>query len=148
MNDLLQQALRIASHSDLHDLWIRSKEGEPLKGEDAMLIRMMQEHTEYLDVWERLDEIGGSQIVVNGVNPILHVNIHAIVENQLEQNSPLEVRQALAELLKHDPSRHEAIHTVAYHLFMEINKTLQTLRPFNHIAYKRRLEKLAGKKRF
>ncbi|HKY56209.1 MAG TPA: DUF1841 family protein [Anaerolineales bacterium] len=87
-------------------------------------------------------------MVVNGVNPILHVNTHAILENQLEQNNPPEVQQALAELLKRGTSRHEAIQAIAYDLFMEIYKTLTTSRPFNQIAYKRRLEKLAGKKRF
>lgn len=148
MNEVIQQTMKIASHSDMHDLWLRANEDEPLEGEDAMLIRMMQEHTEYHDVWERLDEIGGNETVVNGINPILHVNIHTIVENQLEQNNPPEVQQALAGLLTRDSSRHEAIHTIAYQLFMEISKTLQTSRPFNNIAYKRRLEKLAGKRRF
>jgi hypothetical protein len=148
MNDLFQQAMRISSHSDMSDVWLRAKEGGQLEGEEAMLACMMQEHMEYHDIWNRLDEYGGNEIVVNGVSPILHVNTHAIVETQIEQNSPPEVQPALAQLLKRGASRHDAIHAIAYELFMEIRKTLSTSRPFNHIAYKRRLEKLAGRKRF
>lgn len=32
MNDLLQQAMRISSHSDMYDLWLRAKQSEPLEG--------------------------------------------------------------------------------------------------------------------
>ena len=143
MNDENLELMRTISRDNLHDLWLRAKAGEPLEGEEAILARAMREHTEYVDVWERLDELGGGELVVNGVNPILHVNMHSVIENQLEQNTPPEVRKALDSLLKRGASRHEAIHAIAYEFNMEIFPVLKHSRPFNNSAYKRRLEKMA-----
>ena len=143
MNDELSQAMKAINRDQLHDLWLRAKEGEPLEGEEAILARMMQEHVEYLDVWERIDEVGGDELVVNGVNPVMHVSMHSIIENQLEQNTPPEVQKALDALLKRGVSRHEAIHAIAYEFNMELFPVLKHSRPFNNNAYKRRLEKIA-----
>ena len=99
MNIENSDTMRAISRGDLHDLWQRAKAGEPLEGEEAILARMMQEHTEYVDVWEQLDELGRDELVVSGVSPILHVNMHSVIENQLEQNTPPEVRKALDDQL-------------------------------------------------
>jgi 5,10-methylenetetrahydrofolate reductase len=147
MNDELSQAMRSISRDQLYELWLRAKGGESLEGEEAILAQMMKEHTEYLDVWERLDKIGGNEFVVNGVNPILHVNMHAVIENQLEQNTPPEVRKALEGLLKRGASRHDAIHAIAYEFNMELFPVLKHARPFDDKAYKRRLEKITRGKR-
>ena len=147
MNDEISQAMRAMSRDQMHDLWLRAKEGEPLEGEEVILARLMQEHVEYGDVWERLDELGGEELVVNGVNPIMHISMHGVIENQLEQNTPPEVRKALDGLLKRGVSRHEAIHAIAYEFNMELFPVLKDLRPFNNGAYKRRLEKIARGRR-
>ena len=147
MNDENLETMRIISHDHLRDLWLRAKEGESLEGEEAILARMMQEHVEYKDVWERLDKFGGGELVVNGVNPIMHISMHSVIENQLEQNNPPEVRKALDTLQKRGTSRHEAIHAIAYEFNMELFPVLKNSRPFNNLAYKRRLEKLARGKR-
>ncbi len=143
MNDESLEIMRTIRRDNLHDLWLRAKEGEPLEGEDAVLVKAMQEHNEYVDIWERLDQLGGDELVVNGVNPILHINMHSIIENQLEQNTPPEVQKALAGLLKRGASRHEAIHAIAYEFNMELFPVLKHSRPFNDLAYKRRLAKIA-----
>lgn len=143
MDDSYLQAMRMMSRGDLHDIWLRAKKGEPLEGEEAIMARMMQEHAEYIDTWEQLDEFGGDELLVNGVNPIMHVSMHSIIENQVEQNTPPEVRKALDGLLKRGVSRHEAIHAIAYEFNMELFPVLKDLRPFNNLAYKRRLEKIA-----
>jgi len=147
MNDIYLQAMRISSRSDMHDLWLRAKNGEPLEGEEAIMARMMQEHVEYADMWEQLDELGGDELLVNGANPIMHVSMHSVIENQLEQNVPPEVRKALEALLKRGASHHESIHAIAYEFNMELFPVLKHSRPFNNIAYKRRLEKIARGKR-
>jgi len=143
MNDGNLEIMKTISRDNLHDLWIRAKEGEPLESEEAILARMMKEHVEYVDVWERLDELGGEELVVNGVNPIMHISMHGVIENQLERDTPPEVRKALDGLLKRGVSRHEAIHAIAYELNMELFPVLKHSRPFNNAAYKRRLKKLA-----
>jgi len=85
--------------------------------------------------------------VVNGVNPVLHVNMHSVIENQLEQNTPPEVRKALHSLLKRGAPRHEAIHAIAYELNMELFPVLKYSRLFNDKVYKCSLEKIARGKR-
>ena len=129
MNDELSQAMRAISRDELHDLWLRAKEGEPLEGEEAVLARMMQEHVEYRQVWERLNEIGGEELMIDGANPIMHISMHSVIENQLEQNTPPEVRKALDTLLKQGASHHEAIHAIAYEFNMELFPVLKHSRP-------------------
>ncbi len=90
-----------------------------------------------------MDEFGEDELVVNGVNPILHINMHSVIENQLEQNTLSEVQRALAGLLKRGASRHEAIHAIAYEFNMELFPVIKHSRRFNSLAYKRRLEKIA-----
>lgn len=143
MKDEISQAIRAISRDDLRDLWLRAKGGGLLAGEEAILARMMQEHIEYHKVWEKLDEIGGEELVVDGVNPILHISMHSIIENQLEQKDPPEARKALDGLLKRGASRHEAIHAIAYEFNMELFPVLKHSRTFNDRAYQRRLEKIA-----
>lgn len=123
------------------------KKGEPLEGEEAILVCVMQEHFEYVDVWERLDELGGQEVVINGVNPIMHISMRGVIENQLAQNTPPEVRKALDRLLKRGGSHHEAIHAIAYEFNMELFPVLKYSRPFNNLTYKRRLEKIARGRR-
>lgn len=147
MNDENLEAMRIISRDNLRDLWLRAKEGEALEGEEAIMARIMQEHVEYADVWERLDEFGGDELVVDGVNPIMHVSMHSVIENQLEQNAPPEVRKALDTLIKRGASRRESIHAIAYEFNMELFPVLKHSRPFNNSAYKRRLEKIVRGKR-
>ena len=139
--------MRAISRDQLYDLWQRAKKGEPLEGEEATLAQTMQEHAEYADVWERVDELGGGEFVVDGVNPILHINMHSVIENQLQQNTPPEVRKALDGLLKRGASCHDAIHTIAYEFNMELFPVLKHSRPFNNSAYRRKLEKIALGKR-
>ena len=146
---MFNQTMKEFGRVQLHDIWLKAKAGESFDdSEENNLARAMLEHSEYHHVWERLDKMKGDEVIENGVNTIMHVTMHTAMENQLEQNTPPETQKALDGLLKRGTTRHEAIHAIAYEFTMELHKTLQTSRPFNNIAYKRRLEKLAGKKRF
>lgn len=77
----------------------------------------------------------------------MHISMHSIIENQLEQNDPPEVQKALDGLLKRGASRHEAIHAIAYEFNMELFPVLKNSSPFNTVAYKHRLEKIARGRR-
>lgn len=142
-----QQAMKIISHSRLHKIWLATKNGEPLDGEEAVLAQAMREHPEYADIWDELDSLSNGEITRDGVNTLLHISMHSVVENQLAKNTLPEVPKAMNSLLARGASRHEAIHAIAYEFSMELAKTLQTERPFNELAYKRRLEKIARGKR-
>ena len=64
-------------------IWEKAQLGEPLSDEDARLVEAMREHSEYADLWGRLDDLTDAQIERDGTNPILHVTIHQTIENQI-----------------------------------------------------------------
>ena len=146
---MLNQALKEISRAQLHDIWLKAKAAEPFDSdEESRIAKILLEHIEYRHIWERLDEAKDDEVVENGVHTILHVAMHAAIENQMSQDNTPEVQKAIEGLLKRGATRHEAIHAIAYEFNMELYKTLKSSRPFNNIAYKHRLEKLAGKRRF
>jgi len=89
-------------------LWQMAQAGAPLEGEQAILVKVMCEHPEYPDLWVRLDELSDAEIERDGVNLILHVQMPAIVENQIAQREPAEVRETVRARLRQGYDRHEA----------------------------------------
>ncbi len=145
---MFNQTMKEIGRAQLHEIWLMAKAGESFEdGEEANIAKAMLEHPEYHHILERLDEMKGDEVVENGVHTTLHITMHTVIENQLAQNDPPETQMALEGLIKHGASRHEAIHAIAYEFNMELYKVLKNSRPFNNIAYKRRLEKIARGKR-
>ena len=70
-------AMRELSHERNYGLWQAAKQGATFEGEDARLVEAMRDHPEYYDTWEHLTEFGREQVVINGVNPLLHVMMHS-----------------------------------------------------------------------
>ena len=146
---MFDQTMKELNRTQLHDIWLKAKAGEPFNDdEEAHIAKAMREHPDYHHIFERLDEMKGDELVENGVHTTLHITAHTVIENQLAQNNPPETQMALEGLIRRGVTRHEAIHAIAYEFNLELYKVLKNSRPFNNIAYKRRLEKLAGKKRF
>lgn len=140
---MLNQISKELSRSQMHDIWIQAKAGEPFEdAEKERIAKAMLEHPEYHHIWDKLDHIKDSEIVENGVHTLLHISMHTVIENQLAQNTPPEVQKTLDALVKRGTPRHEAIHAIANEFVLELHKSLQTGRPFNNIAYKRHLEKM------
>ena len=95
----------------------------------------------------RLDELSEAEIERDGVNPVLHVQLHAVMGNQIAQRDPAEVREIVKTLLRQGYSRHEAIHAVANVLTEEIFFIMQDKRTFDEGGYLRKLRKLTQKKK-
>lgn len=114
----------------------------PFTGEEARLVSVMHEHPEYSDLWGRLDELSDEEIEREGVNPIPHVTIHSIIENQMTDDNPKEVRQVVEALMQQGLSRHEAIHRVGRVLSDEIFHILNEDRPFDEPGNIRKLRQL------
>jgi hypothetical protein len=127
MKTLTRQHLRL--------VWEGAQLNMPFTGEEARLVSVMREHTEYSDLWGQLDE----EIERDGVNPILHITIHSIIENQIADENPEEVRQVFEALVRQGLSRHEAIHRVGRVLSDEIFHILNEDRPFDESGYVRKL---------
>ena len=141
------QQLQSLTRQQMRLLWQLAQTGAPLEDEHARLIKIMREHPEYADLWGRLDELSDTEIERDGVNPILHVQMHAAVENQIALRDPDEVRVSLKALLRQGYDRHEAIHVIASALLEEIFPVLKEQHPFNEAHYLRKLRKLAHGKR-
>ncbi|MEW5871721.1 MAG: DUF1841 family protein [Chloroflexota bacterium] len=137
--------LKALTRQHMRTLWQTAQAGAALQGEDALLVKIMQQHHEYAHLWARLDELPEAHIEQDGVNPILHVHFHHIVENQIAQKNPPAVAQVIKTLLGKGLSRHEAIHIVAGVAAEETFAIVQQSRPFDEAAYVRKLRRLALK---
>jgi hypothetical protein len=127
--------------------WQMAQAGAPLKGEQATLAKVMREHPEYADIWEHLDELSDAEIECDGVNPIIHVQMHAVVENQIAGRNPTEVREIVKALMHQGYSRHDAIHAVAGVLAEEMFFILRDQRAYDETGYLQKLQKLVRGKR-
>ena len=102
------QQLQLLTRQPTRLLWQMAQAGAPLEGEQAILVEVMREYPEYADLWERLDELSDADIKRDGVNPILYVQMPAVVENQIAQREPAEVRETVRARLRQGYDRHEA----------------------------------------
>ena len=158
LGEMLEEALDIASDEDeeeegeidgpgvarelLHRVWRRTQAGEPLQGEEVRLAEVMRQHPEYSAAWDKEPVAGESDFTIEGVNPFLHVTMHVLVENQLDQNDPPETRATMERLMAGGLSRHEALHRIANVAAKEMFGILRDHRPFDHRAFVKGLRAL------
>jgi hypothetical protein len=128
-------------HSRL--LWEIAKTGDlsTLSPEDKKLAEIMLEHEEYRNQFEVADLLGEHEYDVDKeVNPFLHVTMHAVAENQLENRDPIEVYQFYNAMRKKKASHHETVHLICAILAPLIFKTLQEKKVFDLEEYRSRLK--------
>lgn len=138
----MDNILKNLSRRHLRTIWKKAQAGETLEDEESLLAKIMQQHPEYDPLWAHLDELPDAEIKQRDVNPVLHVQFHLLVENQIAQKNPPEVSQTIKTLLHQGSTRHEAIHAVAAILAEEIYTMLQQMCPFDEKGYLRRLKRL------
>ena len=134
--------MKALSRQRLGRVWQKAESGAKFRGEDARLVKAMQEHPEYADIWDHLSELSNEEIEIDGVNPIIHIMGHQTVENQLAQDDPKEVRQTIRQLMRQGYTRHQAIHAVGGVVMDEIWNILKEKRPFDEERYLRGLREL------
>ena len=85
----------------------------PGEGEEGMIADILSQHPEFEQVWE-LGEMSATPQEINGqiVNPFVHTALHLAMEKQIEKNDPMEVVEAINNLLKGGKERHEIIHQI------------------------------------
>jgi hypothetical protein len=141
MEDDVYRELKSLTRQRLRLIWEMAQMGKILD-EDAVTVKSLREHPEYYEVWDRLDELSDEELIQDEVNPILHVTIHQIVENQLAAKEPPVVHETLERLMRSGLSRHEAIHAVGSVLCEAIWEILCQERPFDEERYQRELRQL------
>lgn len=141
--------IRILSRQHVAYLWQLAQAGgeDLLSDEEAAMVQAMMEHTEYHDVWDRLDEFGNREIVVEGANPLLHVVMHGVVENQIRNGTPPEVAQVLNACVRRGMDRHELVHEIAALIATQLWEMMTFERPFDQDRYVRQLKALARRHR-
>jgi hypothetical protein len=98
MSTDLYASMRALSHAHFKALWELVKAGAELEKDNQTVGAAMKEHTEYHAIWERADQYGEREVLVEGVNPFMHVIFHAVIENQIRGNDPPEVAETLMKL--------------------------------------------------
>ncbi len=130
-----QREMRELSHKRLGLIWTSVKLGLPLEGEAGRTAQVMREHPEWHDLWDQLVESPGREVERDGVNPVVHIMFHGVVENQLAEDDPKETRLVLDALMQQGLDRHEAIHRIASVVTGEFFNVMTTNRPFDETAY-------------
>jgi hypothetical protein len=140
--DDIYRDLKSLTRQRLRLIWEMAQMGVVLNDEDAMTVQSLQEHPEYYEIWDRVDELSEEELIQDGVNPILHVTIHQTIENQLAAKDPPVVHETLERLMRSGLSRHEAIHAIGSVLSVEIWEILKQDRPYDDARYERGLRQL------
>jgi len=129
-------------------IWeVSALDQESLSKEDQLLVEIMQLHTEYYDLWERLDEVSDEKLERDGTKPVVHVLIHQIVENQITDQNPPETAETLDQLMQQGFNRHEAVHKIGEVMVGDMTDMVQSNRNFDSQRYVQSLRQLIRPRR-
>jgi tetratricopeptide (TPR) repeat protein len=150
MEDSLLETLRGVNRKHFHDIWKRAQSGElqGLTDEEQHLGRIMLDHSdEYFNQFEFADALANHEYnPETGVNPFLHVTLHAVAERQVQDRSPIEAFQFYNAMLRNKCSRHEAIHLLNIILVKFIFQTLKEKVPFPLDSYRKMLKEYKSRR--
>lgn len=107
--------------------------------DEESLEAVLAEHPEVRELFAWLD-----RVEIGGVNPCFHVMLEAIVENQIRQDDPPEVKEAVSRLQAMGFRRHAAIGNVAHLFTQHLFPVLKDRTPFDHELYVRQLRLLGS----
>lgn len=132
---------RQADQQLLARLWqTRGAMREDEAPEEHQLLVAMEEHREFHPLWDRLEQLQGRVSEIGGMNPILHVMIHATVETQLATGRPPEVGEALEQMLQAGFTHHRAIHLLGTAFTQELSAVLAHQQPDDGMRYRSRIQ--------
>jgi len=150
MTDEMFLSMRKLSREQFHSIWEIAKTGEldVLPKADRRVAKIMLEHQdEYFTQFEMADLTHEHDFDPDSEeNPFLHIALHQVVENQMEDRDPIEVFQFYNSLRKKKVSRHEIIHLIAMMLAPLVFSVIQQKREFDLETYVSLLRKYKGRK--
>ena len=142
MDPVLGSAMRKVSRANIANIWRRGQKGEALNEEEHAYYQTMLDHPEYVEVWERVEELEDQEILRDRVNPFLHISLHSVIDRQIANLEPPETGQALFRLTRGGLDRHEALHLIAGVLAEFMTDSLHRTKPPDLGLYRRRLRAL------
>lgn len=131
----------------IFDIWQKARDGNDLTGEEKNQAESLLLHREFYPFWNRLPYLVNADFTVNGVNPVLHITLHTIVENQVTVNYDPEVEKALKNHLSAGYTRHEAIHQIMEVLAEELGNSLIGGVGFNNKSYHNKLKLMLSREK-
>jgi hypothetical protein len=144
MDDSTLKALRGINRKHFYEIWKKAQSGDlqGLTEEEQHLGKIMLDHSdEYFNQFEFADALADHEYdPETGVNPFLHVTLHAIAEKQIEDRNPIEAFQFYNAMLRNKCSRHEAIHLLNIILIKFIFQILKENKPFPLESYRKILK--------
>jgi hypothetical protein len=126
----------------IQEVWQKAKEEEELSREEDRLAKILLEHREYQEIWEKIPL--NPERETGGVNPYLHVSLHLAIENQIVEENPRQVNRYLSKKLAQGIDRHKIIHEIAAIFCESLFDTLKYQKPFDRIRYIQRLEEMSS----
>lgn len=150
MDDSVFGMLRGINRKHFHDIWKKAQKGEldGLSEEEQRLGKIMLDHSdEYFNQFEFADALTDHEYNPESeVNPFLHVTLHAIAENQIQDRDPIEAFQFYNAMLRKKCSRHEAIHLLNIILVKFIFQILKEKKPFPLESYRKILKEYKSRR--
>lgn len=122
------------------DLWKKRNEPENLGSQEKYIVKAMQEHEEYHQLWNSGDVYQALNFKTSE-DPFFHVTIHAMLEKHIDEESPPEVKQAYNHLKNKGIPRHKILHSLGIILGDEIYEMMKQKRGFNVESYSDRMRK-------
>lgn len=114
------------SHAYMALIWRKYNAGTPLTGEDARLARCMAAYPEWVQWWERADDVGDAEVrTPEGVNPFLTVTVEAALEEMIEHGGD-EVAQHTYQQLRHRGLSHDQARAEIGRVFLGIYRLIDT----------------------
>jgi hypothetical protein len=94
--------------------WRKHREGAPLTPLEAIALDWAQQHPEYHDDLESLEDALAADYPVEAGrgNPFLHLSMHLAIAEQLQIDQPPGIRAAWDTLARRLDSPHEAAHRI------------------------------------
>lgn len=109
---------------------------------DERALAIRAEHPEYEHVLD--DDTLGDEVLVDGVNPRLHLAMHEMVANQLWDGDPPEAWPAAQRLLTAGMDRHDVLHALAEVATRQVHAAVVERRPYDAAAYAADLDALGA----
>jgi hypothetical protein len=150
MDDKMRNDLRDINRENYIELWKKAKadDYDDVTNEEKRLMKILLDHEEeFSEIFENADILAGYEFdPETEQNPFMHITMHSIVENQLENRDPIEVYQFYLAMLKKKCSRHEVIHLISAIFVHLLYRVLKNNEPFDIERYKLLLKKYKNRK--
>ena len=127
-----------AGRGALRSIWERRETPAALIPPERKLLELMRRHPEYRPFWDGAEPDEGE-------NPFLHVMMHRMVEEQIDQGDPPEARAAYERCVAAGGDPHDALHEIIQAFGLALHRMAETRGALDREEYVKSLDR-CGKK--